>query len=147
MKSSRNFPVLAAIRTPEAHRHGVRLSASLGFLASRITIAFLVTGLLSILPGVLVADISLTGLRCEYLSNPTGIDEAQPRLSWRVESTERGQRQTAYRVLVSSSAERLEAGQGDLWDSGKAPSAETVNISYAGKTLMSRQSAWWKVQA
>src|ERR1035438_2157828 len=33
-------------------------------------------------------------LRCEYLVNPPGIDEAHPRLSWVVESGARGQRQT-----------------------------------------------------
>jgi len=93
------------------------------------------------------AGVSPVGLRCEYLSNPTGIDETQPRLSWRVESTQRGQKQTAYRLLVASSAEKLQAGRGDLWDSGKVAGAETVNVPYVGKPLTSRQTAYWKVQA
>ena len=44
-------------------------------------------------------------LRCEYLSNPLGIDVAQPRLSWVLRSganDARGEGQTAYRVLVAS---------------------------------------------
>ena len=65
------------------------------------------------------ADLAVTSLRCEYLKNPEGIDIAQPRLSWKLTSQLRGQKQTAYQVLVASSAEVLEEGKGDLWDSGK----------------------------
>src|ERR1017187_9383510 len=84
-------------------------------------------------------------LRCEYRINPLGIDEAQPRLTWRVESAERAQKQTAYQILVASSAELLAKNSGDLWDSGKISTGDTVNIAYAGKTLASRQACFWKV--
>jgi len=84
-------------------------------------------------------------MRCEYRVNPAGIDEAQPRLSWRVEASERGQKQTAFQILVASSAELLHRNTGDLWDSGKISSGETVNIAYAGKPLASRQQCFWKV--
>ena len=43
-------------------------------------------------------------LRCEYLVNPTAIEEPAPHLSWIIESSSRGWRQTAYRVVVASSA-------------------------------------------
>jgi alpha-L-rhamnosidase len=62
-----------------------------------------------------------------------------------VESSERGQKQTAYQILVASSAELLQANTGDLWDSGKISSSETMNIAYAGKPLVSRQQCFWKV--
>ncbi|HSU53687.1 MAG TPA: glycoside hydrolase family 78 protein [Candidatus Dormibacteraeota bacterium] len=86
------------------------------------------------------------GLRCEYLENPQGIDEAHPRLSWRVESPERGQKQTAYQIFVASSEKQLSSNRGDLWDSGKVPSDQTVNLSYAGKPLVSQQRCFWKVK-
>lgn len=35
-------------------------------------------------------------LRCEFLKNPSGIDVTEPRLSWILESKQRGDRQTAY---------------------------------------------------
>src|ERR1017187_7884375 len=62
------------------------------------------------------ADSGLTPsqLRCEYLVNPPGIDEAHPRLSWVVESGARGQRQTAYAVLVASDEGLLRKDRGDL---------------------------------
>lgn len=65
-------------------------------------------------------------LRCEYLVNPLGIDEEKPRLSWRTESKTRGQKQTAYRLLVASSAGKLTQGVGDLWDTGKGTQTSYV---------------------
>ena len=84
--------------------------------------------------------------RCEYRVNPQGIDEAQPRLTWRVESGERGAKQSAYQILVASSAALLAQNTGDLWDSGRQASDTTVNVVYAGKPLVSRQQCFWKVR-
>lgn len=91
-------------------------------------------------------DIRVHRLRCEYLSNPLGIDEVEPRLSWIVTSNQRGARQTAYQILVATCADVLSRDNGDLWDSGKVESAETVNIVYAGKPLTSRRVCHWKVR-
>jgi len=91
------------------------------------------------------AGIVPTALRCEYRVNPLGLDETSPRLTWRVESDERGAKQSAYRILVASSAALLKDNTGDLWDSGKVASSDTINIAYAGKPLASRQQCFWKV--
>jgi alpha-L-rhamnosidase len=85
-------------------------------------------------------------LRCEYLSDPLGIDEPAPRLSWIVESGERGQRQTAWRVLVASTEKLLGQDQGDLWDTGKVAGDETIGAAYQGKPLVSHQRCFWKVK-
>jgi len=84
-----------------------------------------------------------SGLRCEYLADPVGIDVPQPRLSWVLEHSARGERQTAYQVLVSL---KPEAAAGDQWDSGKVPSGQSVHVVYAGKLLTSGQSYYWKVR-
>ena len=76
------------------------------------------------------AALSPTKLRCEYAVNPMGVDSHSPRLFWIDESAERGQRQTAYEILVASSAKNLAANNGDLWDSGKVDSDETIQIPY-----------------
>jgi len=85
-------------------------------------------------------------LRCEYRLDPLGIDAQRPRLSWIIESSGRGQIQRAYQVIVASSEGNLKAGKGDLWDSGKVGSRETVNIIYDGSALDSFQRCWWKVR-
>jgi alpha-L-rhamnosidase len=93
-----------------------------------------------------IASTSIGELRCEYLQNPQGIDATKPRLSWILNSSERDQRQTACQILVASSAAKLKAGQGDLWDSGKVVSGQSVLVSYAGKSLASHTECFWKVR-
>ncbi len=88
-------------------------------------------------------------LRCEYRTQPLGMDVAKPRLSWRLEAKNpdaHGQRQTAYQILVASSAKTLASNQGNLWDSGRVASDESVNIAYDGKALESGQECFWKVR-
>jgi alpha-L-rhamnosidase len=85
-------------------------------------------------------------LRCEYQVDPLGIDEIAPRLSWRVTSTLRGERQTAWRILVASSKERLDMNTGNLWDSGIVINEETIGAAYQGRPLVSREVCYWKVE-
>jgi len=92
------------------------------------------------------AGMRVHQLRCEYLSNPIGVESKQPRLSWRLASEERGQRQSAYQVLVASSASELQKNVGDLWDSGKVASDQSLNVPYAGRDLRSAMRCWWKVR-
>jgi alpha-L-rhamnosidase len=95
--------------------------------------------------------VEINHLRCEYHENPLGIDIIKPRLSWQMAETSgkpemRDQRQTAYQVLVASSEERLKLDQGDLWDSGKVESDQSLQIDYSGKPLTPHQFAYWKVK-
>jgi len=86
---------------------------------------------------------------CEYLKEPLGIDVLRPRLSWRLEAvdpTARGQRQTAYQVLVASTKALLDENKGDLWDSGVVSSDQSVHVVYAGKPLTSGVQCFWKVR-
>ncbi len=84
----------------------------------------------------------------EYLANPLAIDAQQPRLTWEfVQQGARGARQTAWRILVASRPDILAAGRGDVWDSAKVASAESVNVTYGGRPLRSRERVHWKVQA
>ena len=59
--------------------------------------------------------IAVSELRCEYLESPLAIDTREPRLSWQVDSKTRGARQTAYQIIVASTA--------GPWSSGSAPSS------------------------
>lgn len=90
---------------------------------------------------------TVTGLKCEYLENPLGIDSVRPRLSWIVESDERSQVQTSYQVIVASDRKNLDRGVGDLWDSGKTASSRTVNVPYEGAVLSTGRHCWWKVRS
>ncbi len=87
-------------------------------------------------------------LRCEYKVNPLGIDNPKPRLSWKLiqKKQTRGQKQTAYQVLVASSLDKLNDNTGDVWDSGKVNSNQSVNNTYQGSALESAKQYFWKVK-
>ncbi|HEY1661625.1 MAG TPA: family 78 glycoside hydrolase catalytic domain [Verrucomicrobiae bacterium] len=95
----------------------------------------------------LASGLTPFNLRCDYAADPLGVDSESPRLSWKLQSAERGQTQTAYEIFVSSSLALLDKDNGDLWDSGKVESGETVQIKYAGKKLDSFQQVFWKARA
>ncbi len=92
------------------------------------------------------ANVQVDTLRCEYLVNPLGIDAMAPRLSWIIESDRRGEVQKTYQVLVASTPELLQADKGDLWDSGKIKSDQSIQIEYRGKPLTSQMRCHWKVR-
>ena len=85
-------------------------------------------------------------LRCEYLRDPLGIDVKQPRFSWVLEHSQRGEKQTAYQLLVATRPELLARDQGDAWDSGKISSEHSTQVVYGGKGLESGGSYYWKVR-
>lgn len=94
------------------------------------------------------AQIVVEGLRCEYKINPLGIDNKNPRLSWKLKQDliSRGQKQTAYRILVASNIENLGSDRGDVWDSGKVSTDKSVNNTYQGALLQSAKQYFWKVK-
>ncbi|MVT11853.1 family 78 glycoside hydrolase catalytic domain [Chitinophaga sp. ysch24] len=80
------------------------------------------------------------------LTNPQGIDVVTPRLSWEITGDVRNVAQQSYQVLVASSIQKLAADQGDIWNSGKVASSNSVHVTYAGKALGSGQQYYWKVK-
>jgi len=111
---------------------------------SRIIASFFIFAALTL--SSWAANLSPFDLRCDYAANPLGVDSESPRLFWKLQSNERGQGQTAYEIIVSSSLDRLATNGGDLWDSGKVESGKTVQINYAGKKLDSFAQVYWKVR-
>jgi len=90
-------------------------------------------------------DLTVEGMR-----DPEGIDVSAPRLSWKLRAATpeaRNLEPVAWQVLVASSAEALLRDEGDLWDSGRVESSETLWIPYGGRPLGTGQRAYWKVRA
>ncbi len=94
------------------------------------------------------AQLNVTSLTVEHMENPSTVDATHPRLSWVNEAPDgaRGQQQTAYRIVVASSEDKLAAGEYDLWDSGRIESERSTLIPYNGKGLHSGEDCYWKVQ-
>ena len=90
--------------------------------------------------------VKITNLKVEYLSDPVGIDVKKPRLSWELISEERDFKQIAYQIIIASSVKKLSKNEGDIWDSQKINSDNTINILFNGNPLTSGTEYFWKVR-
>lgn len=91
-------------------------------------------------------NLTVSDLRCEYDETPLGMDVTQPRFSWVIADTKRGILQAGYQILVASSQANLDAGVGDMWDSGKVSSDASIHIPYSGQALQSKERYYWKAR-
>jgi alpha-L-rhamnosidase len=87
-----------------------------------------------------------SGLLVNGVANPLAVDRSTIRFTWRSVAGGRGERQTAYQILVSSSRTNLDATKGDVWDSGKVASDRSAAVEYNGRALPSAARFWWKVR-
>lgn len=105
-------------------------------------------GLISLLAGgsLQAANLDITDIRCQHTDTPYGVDTRTPVFSWELGSDTRGAGQSAYQIIVSDSEKKLSKGIGDMWDSGKVMSTESLGAVYAGKPLESGKRYYWKVR-
>lgn len=110
----------------------------------RLTCTLIVAFLLSSMTLSAALEGHPVNLKSDYLENPIGIDNATPRLSWRMEDRTTGAHQTAYRIVVGSDSLAVLKNQGDMWDTRKRNSEDRL-IPYAGKELVPFTRYFWKV--
>lgn len=103
---------------------------------------------LSVLSASAQSTMQIKDLRCEYMNAPLGIDVDTPRFNWKLTDAKntRGQKQTAYHILVASSKTLLDKNKGDIWDSGEITSDQSSLVTFKGKQLTSNQDCYWKVR-
>ncbi|WNS45253.1 family 78 glycoside hydrolase catalytic domain [Paenibacillus sp. MMS20-IR301] len=91
-----------------------------------------------------MTQFAVTDLSVNYRSNPLGIDDTWPRISWRISSESRTFVQTAYQIQVALlpdfSAELV-------WDSGQVETEDNIHIGYEGPALQSRTCYYFRVRA
>jgi alpha-L-rhamnosidase len=85
------------------------------------------------------SPLGVHDLRCEYQANPLGIDVVHPRLSWKLVSDRRGIMQSAYQLRVRDE-------HGDLWDTAKVMTDQSIHVPYSGPALQSGQRYTWQVR-
>ncbi|WP_446743240.1 family 78 glycoside hydrolase catalytic domain [Silvibacterium acidisoli] len=86
-------------------------------------------------------------LQADALHSPLGDDNTNPLLSWKLDDTRAGAKQTAYRVSVASSAALAASEHPDVWDSGRVASGQSLDVAYAGPELKPETRYYWRVQA
>ena len=87
-----------------------------------------------------------TGLTVEFIRNPqnTPIVESHPEFAWLL--PQGISYQNGYQLLVASKQELLDKGMGDVWDSGKVRSDQSINVVFGGKALKENMTYFWKVR-
>ena len=75
-----------------------------------------------------ISDLKAINLRTEYKINPV-IDSPKPRFSWELTSSARSQYQTAFQIMVATSAELLIANKADIWNSGKTAAGANLRLA------------------
>lgn len=90
-------------------------------------------------------SLKVLDLKCEYATNPIGLDIQSPQFSWRIESANRGTSQSAYQVIVTD-APMDSSPETNIWDSGRINSSKSAGIIYDGPQLTSRKRYYWKVK-
>ena len=85
-----------------------------------------------------------TALLCNGQTNPTGLSDTTPDLSWTFNDPDNGDAQSAFRVLVADSQSALDLDNGNMWDSGKTTSLGNT-VEYGGSTLQANTQYFWKV--
>jgi arylsulfatase A-like enzyme len=87
-----------------------------------------------------------TGLTVEYIRKPfmTQVIDPKPEFSWIVPK-EAGV-QKAYQVLVASSKDLIDQNIGDVWNSGRVNSGQSINVEFGGEPLESGTFYFWKVR-
>lgn len=88
------------------------------------------------------AQVTVQHLLTENLSNPIGLDTRTPRFSWQLRAPERNELQIAYEIRVSAKSN----GKGEVWNSGKVLSAQSVHVAYGGPAPASGRRYFWQVR-
>jgi hypothetical protein len=88
------------------------------------------------------------GLMVELLNKPeqAAITSKKPEFSWVVESNDKGTMQSAYKILVASDSLKIVNNKGDVWNSGKVSSGQSVNVQYKGEPFDYGNYYWWRVK-
>ncbi|MBT29362.1 MAG: acetylglucosamine-6-sulfatase [Thalassobius sp.] len=76
--------------------------------------------------------------------NGVAIKDTKPEYSWIVPNE--AVNQVAYQLLVASSQEKIDNNQGDIWNTKRVSSAQTVGIEHDGEKLEAGKQYFWKVR-
>jgi alpha-L-rhamnosidase len=106
---------------------------------------FSLVAMMAAVHGMARAELVPVDLKGDGLAG-RAVVTSQPRFSWRVESEKRGQSQSAWQILMASSAEVLAKDKGDLWDSGKQAATRSPHARYGGERLEPGKVYHWKVR-
>ncbi len=104
---------------------------------------FILLALLFAAHSVSAQQTPVYDLQCEYLSDPLGIDEPNPRLTWKFSDKNSTKTSASFQVLVSEDSVNLEKGKGIIWTS--TFTAPVNFLRYKGSALKPFTRYFWRL--
>src|SRR5262245_3198984 len=92
------------------------------------------------------AQFTIATITCENKSNPTGVPLDSFHFGWQLQSTARGQAQSAWQIVIASSETYLQTGKYDTWNSAIVHTAQSIMVPYGGKKLQPGHTYYWKLR-
>ncbi len=106
----------------------------------KVNVNFLWLVILLLVPFKSYSATVISNLRVESLVTPMAVEDMHPYFSWQMESTETGQKQTAYQIVVTRETDKRV-----VWNSNKVESGLSNNIRYVGVGLQPEMEYSWEV--
>jgi len=91
-------------------------------------------------------SFTLKNLRTNNHNSPIGIDQKPPVFSWETGTTVRGFMQTACQVIITDNYSSAENGIGNIWNSGKIRTSQSIQFAYGGNQLLPEKKYYWRVK-
>ncbi|HEX3814902.1 MAG TPA: family 78 glycoside hydrolase catalytic domain [Mycobacteriales bacterium] len=92
------------------------------------------------------AVLTAVDLRTESRTDPLGLDEPAPQLSWKLTGSGRARSQRGYHIVVAAEHDPIGTDAAIVWDTGQVASADSSGIGYAGPALKARTRYLWRVR-
>ncbi|MFD0940885.1 glycoside hydrolase family 78 protein [Pedobacter boryungensis] len=87
---------------------------------------------------------TLANLKTEYLINPIGLDNPNPRFTWQMADARKGAKQTAFRIMVSTDSVALLQEKSNQWNTGWLQTSTCLR-AYSGPLLKPFTTYFWRV--
>jgi alpha-L-rhamnosidase len=94
----------------------------------------------------LSAQCHISTALCENKLNPLGVSLQDLHFTWEIGSKENNQYQTASQLVIASSAEKLQSGNYDVYNTGTVKGSENIWVRYKGQPLKPAQTYFWKIR-
>ncbi len=101
---------------------------------------------LIVLPVIAKSQISVKVALCENKVSPVGVNPNEMFFSWEMQSDQKAITQSAYHLVISSTAEKLNTDIFDVYNSDVVKSDRSIQVQYAGKELQAAETYYWKIR-
>ena len=92
------------------------------------------------------AQLQVTSLTTDYKTNPVGIDNPVPELSWVIQSDQQNTMQESYEIRAALASADLAKKKEQVWNTGTVASSKSVHVKYQGQAPKSHQRIYWQVR-